>query len=242
MTRVLLFLLTLLLVPLHAAAWQDDANGCAVNLPESAGWQAMPAMPEGSIPGLRVLVSMQQPSRGAVFGVTVLTNPPSLSLRDKTTQQAIEVMLRGFGYSLAGSATTTIGGLEWRQYNVRSETGGEVATGVVRYTSGNGRIYAVTLLVGGGREAAQDLELQSAASSFRLFAAAASAPIPPSAVAGNTPGAANPASVPGAPGPSAGKPEASPTIAFDPMSLAIPVGAGVLLLVLLIFLFSGKKK
>lgn len=162
----LLCILTFLLTPLvsEAAEWKNELFGCSANLPESAGWQPIPA--ENS-PGLTVLVAMQQPQKQAVFGINVVHNLPTANLRDPATIQGIEKLLREFGYQFIGRSTVNVAGREWVQYPVRV-AGAQPATGLIRYTSANNQIYAVSLLRGGGQEAAQDPELQAAAASVRI--------------------------------------------------------------------------
>lgn len=230
MIRPLLLLLALaLLSPLHAAAWKNDAFGCSANLPDSAGWAPIQS---GDIPGMTVLVSMQ--NQGRVFGITALDNPPSTNLRDPATQQAIEKMLKGFGYTWAGVSTTSFGGLDWRQYNV---TAGN-ANGVVRYTSGNGRIFAVTLLVSGNNPAAQDVELQAAGGSFRLYrpaevASASTTPTSPS--------------IPGLPGTRANPASSTPSTSDDGPKVAsssfttLLITGGAALLFIIILLVAGSR-
>lgn len=164
MKRILALLLTLL-APIHAAEWRNDAFGCSANLPESDGWQPVPSP---TVPGINILITMQNTKRNAVFGISVLENPPSTDLRDPKVRQLIDTMLRSFTYQFVGFSSVQIGGLSWIQYPVTSNAGGQITKGVVRFTSGNGRIYGVSLLVGGGKEAAQDVELQTVAASFRL--------------------------------------------------------------------------
>ncbi len=170
MLRLILLLSVLLALPLHSqsgtVAWKSDEFGCSANLPVSQGWQPI-AAPE--IPGLTVLVAMQNPSRGAVFGVNVVNNAPKANLRDPLTVKTLEDALKSFQYQFFGNSFVTIGGTEWRQYNVKSIAPGQAASGVVRYGVANGRIFGVSLILGGGKEAVQDVELQTAAASVRFF-------------------------------------------------------------------------
>ncbi len=233
MIRALLFLIVLV-SPLHAVLWKDDSFGCAVNLPETAGWQPIQA---GDFPGLAVLVSMQNSNRGAVFGITALTDPPSTNLRDPLTQQALEKMLQSFGYEWVGNSTVNVGGLEWRQYNVTAGKGAQATNGVVRYTVGNGRIFAVTLLVGGGKVAAQDLELQNTAGSFRLFAPVAGAPRATAPAVASTP--AGPVIV----GHSNDSSDEGPTVSSGAINpLYIGGGVAVVFIFALLFMSRGGKK
>jgi hypothetical protein len=195
-----LFLL-LLLTPLHAVVWTDDAQGCAANLPETPGWTA--AQPAAT-PGITVLVAYNNPTRNAWFLINVLDNAPSANLRDPATVQFIETTLRKFGYQLLGNATMTIGGIEWRHHPVQVPMGGQTMTGVVRYASHHGKVFAVSMLLGGGKEAAQDVELMTAAASVRLFT--------PNAPVAATPPTVTPP-IPPAPARDADKPfPAKPTV------------------------------
>jgi hypothetical protein len=199
MIRLLLLFTALLLAPLHAVQWENHTYGCAATLPESAGWQ--PVEPP-EIPGLTTLVVVQNASRGAVFGITVLNAPTSPNLRDPETVKTIDGMLRSFGYEFFGSATTVIGGMEWKQYNVKSNAGGQIATGVIRYTSHNGKIFGLSMLLSGGKEAAQDPELQAIAGTFRFLPVTQPPPTAPAPIA-STPATPKPD---GAPAPEAAKP------------------------------------
>jgi|GEM_PF-1698686 len=240
MLRSLLFLLAFVLItaPLQAVGWRNDGFGISANLPDSAGWQPQ----GGDVPGLSVLVMMQNPTRGAVFGITALNNPPNTNLRDPNTLKVIEAMLQRFGYTWAGSATTNINGQEWRQYNVTAGT----ANGVVRYTSGNGYIFAVTLLVGGREVAAQDVELQSAASSVRLFAPAA-----PTSVASTTPGAPDAAGkgtpssapLPGLPGLSGSDSGGdAPKVESGSFTTLLITGGAALLFIIVLLVVSSRSR
>ena len=231
--RTILLCLFAYLLPLQAAEWRSDVFNCALNLPESTGWQPISA-PDS--PGISVLVAMQNPARQAVFGLNVLTSLPSPDLRNAATSLKIETMLRGFGYQFVGHSTTNVAGREWMQYLVRADNGGQKVTGVIRYTSYKDVVYGLSLLLGGGKEAAQDPELQTAAASFRFFA--------PLAVA--TP-------VPAKPLPSEQKPS-TPTTTPTPDKAAEPeqpdyiryaiLGGGALLVLLIVgkLIGGGSKK
>jgi hypothetical protein len=234
MIRLLLFFTALLLAPLHALPWENHTYGCAAILPEN-GWQPIQTP---DTPGVASLIVIQNPSRAAVFGVTVLTGAPNANLRDPVTTKFIEDMLRGFGYELFGSSTTPIAGIEWKQYSVRSSAGGQVASGVVRFTSRDGRIFGMTLLLGGGKEAAQDQELQAIGRSFRFFPVTAAPPPPPAAppvasappVPKSEPKPEAPATAPAKPSDTADKP--------DYVQLAI-IGAGAIVVILIILKLIG---
>ncbi len=164
MTRLLTIFLALL-APLHAAEWRNDEFGCVVNLPEGGGWEAIPTP---AVPGVTVLVAMQNEKRQANFIVNVIDNAPGKDLADPKVQQHLSAMLRAFTYEFYGFSKVQLGGISWLQYPVTSRAGGAVTKGVVRYASGNGRIFSVSLMLGGGREPSQDLELQGIAGSFRF--------------------------------------------------------------------------
>ncbi len=176
MRKAVLLLLSLLL-PLRAAVWQDDA--CEVNLPGSQGWVPIRV---AEVPGTTVLIAMQNPSRQEAFGVNVLNNPPSLDLNDSATKNAIEQLLRGLTYQFVGHSTLQIGATSWLQYPVTSSSGGLNAKGLVRFTSANGRIYAISMLAGGGKDPGVDSEMQTAAASFRIHQAAPIAATKPAPV------------------------------------------------------------
>jgi hypothetical protein len=226
MMRAFLFLLIVVLVsPLQAVPWRNDAFGVSANLPDTQGWQPVQS---GDVPGMTILVSMQ--NQGRVFGITALNNPPSTNLRDLATQQALETMLKGFGYTWAGASTTSFGGLDWRQYNVTAGT----ANGVVRYTAGNGHIYAVTLLVSGNSPAAQDLELQTAGGSVRLYApvaeVASTSPTPSSGIPGT-----------GKPQPASGTDD-SPKVDSGSFTTLLITGGAALVFVLVLLLASSRGR
>ncbi len=230
MRTVLLFLVALLL-PLHSEEWRSDAFNCSLNLPTSAGWQPIPA-PDS--PGVTILVAMQNPARQAVFGLNLLTNLPSADLRDAATTTKIESMLHGFGYQFIGHSTVKIAGRDWVQYPVRASNNGQTVTGVIRYTSDQEKVYSLSLLLGGGKEAAQDPELQAAAASFRLHAPLATAtPVQPSPAGQKPPANATPP---------------APEIAAEPKQpdyLRYAILGGAALLVLMVFgklIGGGSKK
>lgn len=181
----------------HAAAWKNDTYGCQATLPDSAGWQSIDVP---GTPTMSVLIAMQHPVKGSVFGINVVHDLPSTNLKDPATVAAIEKTLQTLGYQFFGKSTVPIGGREWLQYPVRSAV--QSTTGVMRYTAANNQIYVVSLLRTGGLEAAQDSELQSVAASVRVadvksVAAAptspAPAPAPAPAAVGTTPAPAKPA-------------------------------------------------
>jgi hypothetical protein len=129
---------------------------------------------------MTVLVAMQQPQKQAVFGINILHQLPSANLRDPATVTAIEKSLRDLGYQFFGRATVNVAGREWMQFPVRGSN--PPTSGLIRYTAANNQVYVVSLLRGGGQEAAQDPELQAAAASVRITQPQATvAAAPPSA-------------------------------------------------------------
>ena len=160
------FFLLSLLLPLHAVEWHDDT--CAVNLPNSLGWVPIQV---AKVPGTTVLIAMQNPARQSAFGVNVLNNLPSASLSDGATINAIKKLMRDLTYEFIGHSTLQIGVLSWVQYPITSTSSGVNAKGIVRFTSANGRIYAISMLAGGGKEPSLDSEMQQAAASFRILQA-----------------------------------------------------------------------
>ena len=164
--RLLCVLATILIATaatVHAAAWKNETFGCQANLPDSAGWLPIEAP---SSANSTVLVAMHHAQKGSAFGVNVVHDLPSANLRDPATVAAIEKTLQTLGYQFIGKSTVGIGGREWLQYPVRSAT--YATTGVMRYTAANNQVYVVSLLRTGGREAAQDTELQMVAASVRI--------------------------------------------------------------------------
>jgi hypothetical protein len=234
----------------RAAEWRNELFGCSANLPDSPGWQPIPA--ENS-PGLTVLVAMQQPQKQAVFGINVLHNLPTSNLRDDATVQSIEKLLRGFGYQFIGRSTVSIAGREWVQFPVRASNNGQPLTGIIRYTSANNQIYGVSLLRGGGQEAAQDPELQAAGMSVRIANVEPPAPSATSTPGGTpAPGSSSIATTPGAPAPATTDKETTTTKADDgsvkigPITLTQPQlrmamygGAGLIVLLILLKLIGG---
>lgn len=232
MRNILLCLIAILL-PLHAEEWRSDIYNCTLNLPSSAGWQQIPPQ---DVPGVATLVAMQNPTRQAVFGLSVLTEMPSADLRNPNTSTRIEVMLHKFGYTFIGHSTVNIAGREWMQYPVQATNAGQTVSGIIRYTSDHGNIYGLSLLLGGGKPVVQDAELQAAAASFRLFApltvvTAAPAPSSPAGQKPSTPTKAD-------------APETAAAAAAQPDYIRYAILGGIALLVLLIFakVIGGSKK
>jgi hypothetical protein len=182
--RNLLLLILITITSLNAAEWRSSELPCAMNLPDSPGWQPIPA-PE--VEGIKVLVAMQNPARQATLGLNIVTKVPNANLRDANTVLILETMLRSFGYEFVGNSTLNIGGMEWKQYPVKYSGSQPPLTGVIRFGSAGGQIYSISMLMGGGKEASQDAELQQAAASFRFISNALNAPPPPGTTSSETP-------------------------------------------------------
>ncbi len=230
--RTILLYLVAFLLPLHSEEWRSDVFNCSLNLPSSPGWQPI-ASPDA--PGVTVLVALQNPSRQAVFGLNILTGLPSTNLHDEATTAKIESMLHGFSYQFIGHSTVNVAGREWVQYPVRAANGAQTVTGVIRYTSDKEKVYGLSMLLGGGKEAAQDPELQAAAASFRLYAPLALAtPVPAKPLpAGQKP----PASIPAPASETTAEP-AQP----DYIRYGILIGATLLVLMIFGKIIGGNSK
>lgn len=236
----LLVLFLILLAPVHAAEWRNDAFGCVVNLPESEGWEAIPTP---VVPGITVLVAMQNLKRQANFVVNVIDKTPSTDLADPKLHQLLAGILRAFSYDFPGFSKVQIGGITWLQYPVTSKADGIITKGVLRFGSGNGRIFCVNLMLHGGKEPSQDLELQAIAATFRFVEPAGAKPATIAAVP--------PAAGPGKPSSTtAASPATPPAETEDAAFGVIPIsyvrygtiGAAVLLVLLLLkkIISAGK--
>ena len=236
-----LFLLSLLL-PLRAAEWRDDIYACSVNLPDSTGWVRIKM---ADVPGTTLLIAMQNATRHVAFGVNVLDNPPSSNLSDAATVKAVEQLMRGLTYQFLGRSTVQIGATSWLQYPVTSTFGNLNAKGIIRFTSANGRIYAVSMLAGAGKEASLDTEMQQAAASFKIFQTAQVAttkPVPDVAIAKNDKPAVAKAAPAPQPGAEAGQTPTEETEQLDYKRAGMFAAGGIF--VLLIFfriIGSGSK-
>ena len=173
MRTFLALLLSIFLSAAEGFEWHSELYHCAANLPDSAGWQPIEA-PQTS--GVTTLVVMQNSAKQAVFGINIVEKLPGTRVADPAVQQALETLLKKFGYQFAGHSSMSAGGLDWIQYQVRAGTGAQLTTGVVRFAATSGYVFGITMLRGGGQEAAQDVELQRAASSFRIVAPTTLAP------------------------------------------------------------------
>ena len=246
-------LLTLLAISSPAAEWRNDQFGCSANVPDSQGWMPIEAP---STPAMTVLVAMHNPQKQAVFGINVLHDLPNANLKDPNTMASIEKTLRGLGYQFFGRATVNVGGREWVQFPVRGGT--PPSSGLIRYSSANNQVYVVSLLRGGGQEAAQDAELLGAAASVQIGAVQVAAATPvqgaPSATAPLIPGApvAPTPTAPSTTAPSAEKPAAetadgsvkigSITLTKEQVRMGIYGIAGLLVLMILLRIIGGGKK
>ena len=159
-------LLLAFLAPAQAFEWRNDIYHCSASLPDSTGWQPIVAPPT---PGIEPLIVMQNSAKQALFGINIVAKVPGTRIAEPAVQQSFEGLLRGFGYQFFGHSTMNVGGIEWLQYQVRSGAGTQGVTGIVRFGVAGGYFFSISLLRGGGQEAAQDVELQQAAASFRIL-------------------------------------------------------------------------
>jgi|688.fasta_scaffold83576_2 S1-C subfamily serine protease len=151
-----------------AAGWKNEIFHCAANIPESTGWQVINVQPA---PGIAPVLTMQNAAKQAVFGISVIEKFRDAKTSDPAVQKELEALLRQFGYEFIGHGIVKAGGLDWLQYPVRAGVGAQQVRGVIRYASAGGSVFSITMLRGGGQEAAQDVELQQAAASFHLLPA-----------------------------------------------------------------------
>lgn len=227
-------LLLAFLATAHAFEWRSDLYHCAVHLPDSAGWQPVESP---KTPGITPLIVVQNSARRAVFGVNIVNELPGTLITEPAVQRALEALLRGFGYQFAGHSTVSVSGLNWIQYQVRVGSGAQLTTGVVRFAAAGGYFFGITMLRGGGQEAAQDVELQRAAASFRILPETTAAPPIPSP-AGNEKTAATPAAA-NEPAPSAGAGEPVPPDNSTRRMIWL-AGGGILVLLFLIKIIGGS--
>lgn len=245
---VLLFVFT---ISTHALEWKSELFHCTANLPGGAGWQEVEAP---TVPGLTTLVVMQNTGRQAAFAINVVDKVPGTSLSEPAVRQTLENLMRQSSYQFVGLSTVKVGGLDWLQYPVRSGSGAQQVAGVIRFASAGGYTFGITMLRGGGKDAASDLELQQAAASFRALPASMSA-IPTAQIqTGQTmtpkPMAAAPAAPPsgigskndGKPVPVAGDPTGEPAADNSWNSRLIwYAGAGLVVLLVLFQIIGGGK-
>ena len=150
----------------YAHEWKSELFHCTATIPDGNGWQMIEAP---QTPGIAAVLAMQNPGKQSVFGINVVEKYREASISDPAVRKDLEAMLHQFGYQFIGHSTVKSGGLDWLQYPVRAGTAGQQITGVIRYTSAGGYLFSITMLRGGGKEAAQDAELQQAAESFRVL-------------------------------------------------------------------------
>lgn len=187
MRAILPILLLCLAITAHAKEWKNEIFHCAANIPDGPGWQMIDAPPA---PGLAPVLVMQNTARQSVFGINVVDKFRDANLADPAIQRELEAMLRQFGYQFVGHANVNVAGVNWLQYPVSTGAGSQQVSGLVRYASMGGYVFSISMLRGGGQQAAQDPELQQAAASFRI--------LPAGTVAANSaPSAAQSAGTPG---------------------------------------------
>jgi hypothetical protein len=136
-----------------------------------------------------------------------------------------------------------VGAFDWIQYPVRSGSGLQQASGIVRFTSANGRVFGVTLLRGGGQDASQDVELQKAATSFHVLQSAPAKPVagappppPPPPQVESSPPAALPAATPKMPEAATASDEPEPGY----RRYIVPGGVSLVVLIVLIMIIRGS--
>jgi hypothetical protein len=199
--RLLLSLfLVILTTASHAEEKLNQLFGCAVDVPSGTGWQTIEAQ---STPEVTVLWAAQHPQRQASYGVSVLHNLPGKTLRDDANIAAIQNLLKGMGYQTIGHSVVMVAGRGWLQFPVRGNNAGQPVSGLIRYTLANDHVFGISMLVGGGKEASQDTEMQSSAATFRV--------IPIGAVAGTPPAPGEPSTT----APASGPPTAAETPAAE---------------------------
>ncbi len=222
-------LLLCLAMTARAREWKSEIFHCAANIPESNGWQMIE--PPRS-PGIEPVLTMQQVARQAVFGISVVEDYKGAKVADPAVQRGLEAMLRKFGYAFVGHSTVRAGGIDWLQYPVRAGAGAQQVSGIIRYASAGGYVFGITMLRGGGQEAAQDAELQQAAASFRILPASAFAAVPAAGKGTPTAPAAG------------GKPEVETDDSADESRKRMIwyAGGGVLVLLVLFSIIGGSAK
>lgn len=241
MRATLTVLLLCLAVSARAREWKSEIFHCAANIPDTAGWQMIEAP---QVPGIAPVLVMQNTAKQAVFGINVIEKYRDANLADSAVQKDLEATLRQFGYQFVGHSSVKAGGLDWLQYPVRAGTGPQQVSGIIRYASAGGYVFSITMLRGGGQEAAQDAELQQAAASFRVLPSTVIA-APPTAQAPNPKGMPPPASVQPPANKIADKPETGveqPAEAADESrSRMIWYAGGGLIVLLVLFSIIGGR-
>jgi hypothetical protein len=240
MRTALLILLLSFASGARALEWKSELFHCTASLPDGTGWQTIEAPP---VPGLTTLVVAQHLGRQAVFGINIVENLPAANVADPTVRQALEKMLRQFGYQFVGHSSVKVGGLDWLQYPVRAGAGAQAVSGLIRFASAGGYVFGITMLRGGGKEAASDAELQQAAASFRVIPsiAATAQRAPAAKLATAAPAAIQPASdSPAKAEPAPTSDEAAADSGKTPR-LIWGIGAGVVVLILLFSIIGSGK-
>ena len=239
------FVVLLLCLAMSAGAreWKSEIFHCAANVPESTGWQTIEA-PQS--PGIAPVLVMQNTSRQAVFGISIVEKYQEANLADPAIQKDLEAMLRQFGYQFVGHSTVKAGVHDWLQYAVRAGTGPQQMNAIIRYTSAGGYVFCITMQRSGGQEAAQDAELQQAAASFRVLPASAFATAP-TAPGANPKGVAASSSAKPLADKAGDKPEAATEEAATEADQARTrliwyAGAGVVVLLLFFSIIGGQSK
>jgi hypothetical protein len=239
--RAVIFLLLLCLgVAARAREWKSELFHCAANIPDSAGWQIVEAPQE---PGIAVLLAMRNPARQAVFGVNIVEGLRDANPAVPAIRQQIEALLRQFGYQFVGHSSVKAAGFDWLQYPVQTGAGAQQFTGIIRFTPAGGYVFSITMLRGGGQQAAQDVEMQQAAASFRMLPVVAPTPVAVPAMARDSVAKAPPPA-PAAPVASTAgeKPVAAaeePASGDDSRNRMIWYGAGGAIVLLIFFSIIG---
>lgn len=228
------FLFFAFLATAQAFEWRSDLYHCTANLPDSAGWQPVEAP---KTPGITTLIAMQNSTRQSLFGINIVEKLPGTRVAEPAVQQALEVLLRKFGYQFAGHSTVSVGGLDWVQYRVDVGTGAQKVAGVVRFAAAGDYFFGITLLRGSGQDAAQDVELQRAAASFRIVQAVSPATAIASTAEKETT-AATPAAGDGKRQPAAAEEPAAPDNSTRQM---IWLGGGGLLVLIFLIKIIGSS-
>lgn len=176
------FVVLLLCLAMSAGAreWKNELFHCAAAIPDSTGWQMIEAPPA---PGIAPVLTMQHATKQSVFGISVIEKYRDANLTQPAIQKELEASLRQLGYQFPGHGNVRAGNIDWLQYPVRGMAGTQPVNGIIRYASAGGYVFCITMLRGGGQDAAQDAELQQAAASFRVLPASAfaAAPVTPGA-------------------------------------------------------------
>jgi hypothetical protein len=249
--RLLCFLVCLaFLRPAQAAVEVNPFFRTSINLPEGGGWVASKKDELPQAPNMAFIAFAKNDSKQATFAFCEVSGLPNHSLVDPGTIEAINTLLKGFGYTLQGTSVVEVAKRNWRQFPVATLSGGQPVSGVVRFTEANGHIFMLSMLRGGAG-AAQDPDLQAAAATVQFLPPAAVVAATPPGAPGTPPTAPvlNPAAQPKESAPAA-EPSADPKlIAVGPWKFTreqvqmIGFSAGGLfVLILLLRIITGGKK